>query len=197
MRHSLGLMSLAALHKARSMMNALKCATLALAVALSAVPSVVAATNTFNLLRQAAYGGTGFDFPEDIVALTNGGWLVACTSASSPGTSKSAPAREDEDFWLLKLNADLSKAWDVSFGGNAQDRLFALAATDDGGAILAGRSASAVSGTKTTANYQLQSSPGLSAWTSFGAPFLAQSNLVSQYADADTNTRFWRLVKLP
>lgn len=131
----------------------MKCAFALLSIILSTSSSGLGATNSFNLLRQAAYGGSAFDFPEDILPLANGGWLVGSTSASQPGPSKSAPARGDEDFWLMKLNADLSKVWDVSFGGTAQDRLFALAATDDGGAILAGRSASTSSGTKTTGSF--------------------------------------------
>ena len=38
--------------------------------------------------RQAILGGAGFDFPEGIVALANGGWFVGCTPSSEPSAYK-------------------------------------------------------------------------------------------------------------
>lgn len=46
-------------------------------------------------------------------------------------------------------------------------------------------------------NYQAEYSADLSHWFSFGAPFTASSNEMTQYVDADANARYWRLAVLP
>lgn len=59
------------------------------------------------------------------------------------------------DYWLMKVNADGSTAWDHRYGGNLEDYLRTLEPTADGGCILGGFSNSGVSGNKTEANIGL------------------------------------------
>jgi len=54
---------------------------------------------------------------------------------------------------LIRLDANGNKLWDKSFGGTAEDRLFSLQQTFDGGFVLGGRSSSGPDGNKTSPNY--------------------------------------------
>ena len=52
------------------------------------------------------------------------------------------------DYWTVKIDADGTKVWDKSFGGNGWDWLTVAMSTPDGGYLLAGESNSTLNGDK-------------------------------------------------
>lgn len=99
------------------------------------------------------FGGSDNDNLSAIVATADGGYLLGGSSASGISGDKTEKNQEvlyhSDDYWIVKLNADGSKAWDKTIGGNGGDELASLQQTSDGGYILGGFSSSDKSGDKT------------------------------------------------
>ncbi len=73
-------------------------------------------------------------------------------SENSGDSDKSDPPEGGDDFWMIFLEPNGDKVWDVSFGGSENDALFDMFPVADGGVILGGHSASGVNGYKTQPN---------------------------------------------
>jgi hypothetical protein len=101
-------------------------------------------------------GGNGQDQLTALQQTTDGGYILGGSSYSDKSGDKSEENKQTEyfssDYWLVKLNADGSKAWDKTIGGNGQDELASLQQTSDGGYILGGFSNSDKSGDKSEAS---------------------------------------------
>ncbi|QMU28782.1 hypothetical protein [Adhaeribacter radiodurans] len=93
-------------------------------------------------------GGNGTDELKIVQQTSDGGYILGGSSNSQPGIDKSQANKGNFDYWVLKLNADGSKAWDKTFGGSKSDYLFSLQQTKDGGYILGGNSESGKGGDK-------------------------------------------------
>ncbi|QMU27545.1 GEVED domain-containing protein [Adhaeribacter radiodurans] len=96
-----------------------------------------------NLLAQdkewdKTFGGTGDDYLPYIRQTNDGGYILGGWSNSEKGHDKSDGSRGGFDYWVIKLKADGSKAWDKTFGGTGDDLLTSLQPTSDGGYILGG-----------------------------------------------------------
>ncbi|RDC64874.1 T9SS type A sorting domain-containing protein [Adhaeribacter pallidiroseus] len=83
---------------------------------------------------------------------SDNGYILGGNSSEGIGHDKTEANRGEVDYWVVKLNADGTKAWDKTFGGNSSDNLTNLLQTPDGGYILGGYSNSGKSGDKTEAN---------------------------------------------
>ncbi|WP_439881153.1 T9SS type A sorting domain-containing protein [Pontibacter sp. MBLB2868] len=94
------------------------------------------------------YGGSANDWFSAIVATTDGGFLLGGGSGSGAAGDRTEATKGGYDNWVIKLNADGSKAWDKAFGGDGDDWIESIASTSDGGYILAGASDSGISGDK-------------------------------------------------
>jgi hypothetical protein len=93
-------------------------------------------------------------YDDDLNALTttpDGGYLLVGTSASGYSNNKTEASRGGNDYWAVKVTNAGAKQWDRRFGGTLHDDLRSVAATPDGGYVLAGTSASATGGDKTEA----------------------------------------------
>jgi hypothetical protein len=101
-----------------------------------------------NQLWDRSYGGQDNDFASAVLQSSDSGFLVAGYSYSQSGGVKTSPQFGAGDFWLLRLDANGDLLWDRSFGGDNYEDLYSLAPTSDGGCVLAGTSASVISGTK-------------------------------------------------
>jgi hypothetical protein len=123
----------------------------ALSVAIG-VPVTAQSIPTLKPALQKQLGGPGFDYPYSIITASNGDLLVACTS-DSIGDGGSYPNNGGEDFVLWRLDTNLNVRWVRSFGGSGNDRLFDLAEASNGDVLLVGRSASPISGTKTSPHF--------------------------------------------
>ncbi|HHY84921.1 MAG TPA: hypothetical protein GYA07_05230, partial [Verrucomicrobia bacterium] len=66
------------------------------------------------------------------------------------GGTKTSDGFGGTDFWVVRLDASGNQTWDKSYGGLSQDYLRSIAPAPEGGALLAGHSASDISGNKTS-----------------------------------------------
>ncbi len=76
-------------------------------------------------------GGNANDFPNDIIAAPDGGYVVVGFSQSF-GNGNQA--------YIVKLNKDGGQEWDNNFGGTLDDYAVAVTAASDGGFVFCGRS---------------------------------------------------------
>lgn len=99
-------------------------------------------------LWDRSFGGTGADEAYSLGRIGNE-YYLAGQSNSPAGNDKTQASQGNTDYWLVKVNSTGNKLWDQTFGGNQDEELRASIPTQDGGYLLAGRSFSGVSGTKT------------------------------------------------
>ncbi len=106
-----------------------------------------------NIEWEKTFGGESSDWLRDIIQTSDGGYLLGGTSSSEVSGEKSEPSRGENDFWVIKLDADGNKEWDHTYGGDKSDLLAQLQQTNDGGFILGGSSESDISGEKSEPNW--------------------------------------------
>lgn len=83
-----------------------------------------------NIVWQRAYGGSGWDTAYKIVPVQDGGYVfVGYTTSAGAGSW---------DLWVVKLDVYGALVWQKTFGGSNDDRGLQVAATHDGGYIVAG-----------------------------------------------------------
>ncbi|WP_158267547.1 T9SS type A sorting domain-containing protein [Adhaeribacter arboris] len=104
-------------------------------------------------------GGTSTDYFASLQQTHDGGYILGGSSDSGIGGDKSEAKRCEcskdyftTDYWIVKLKADGTKAWDKTLGGNNDDYLRSVQHTRDGNYILGGSSNSGKSYEKSQAN---------------------------------------------
>ncbi|MDI1257049.1 MAG: T9SS type A sorting domain-containing protein [Flavobacterium sp.] len=102
---------------------------------------------------QKSFGGSGSDMLQSITLTTDGGFLLGGVSSSNKDFDKKEDSRGQDDFWIIKLNAKGNEEWQKTIGGEGQEKLQSVIKDKDGGYILAGSSASDISGEKTTHSF--------------------------------------------
>ena len=105
-----------------------------------------------NKIWDRTYGGSEHDDAFALYVNEEGEILFGGSSRSNAGLDKFEDSQGGEDFWMLFLEPNGDKVWDVSFGGSENDAMFDMFPVADGGVILGGHSASGVSGYKTQPN---------------------------------------------
>lgn len=109
----------------------------------------------FNIVWQRTLGGNFVDsdfqqeFFRDGIQTQDGGFLIGGYSGSPISGNKTAAAKGEFDYWIIKLNSQGSVEWQNSYGGTGNDTLSSLMETSDGNYILGGTSNSNISGDKT------------------------------------------------
>jgi Secretion system C-terminal sorting domain len=88
-----------------------------------------------------AYGGSNLDWPRSMCVTSDGGYMLAGYTSSTNG--QVSGNHGDKDAWLVKLNANGSIQWQKCVGGSSWDEAWGVKQTQDGGYIMAGRTASA------------------------------------------------------
>ncbi|MBF9219836.1 hypothetical protein [Hymenobacter ruricola] len=94
------------------------------------------------------FGGSQYDKFFALGVAANSGYLLGGGSFSDRDGDKTQPNQGMEDFWVVKLEANGTRQWDRTLGGNAYDELHDLRPTPDGGWVLGGGSRSVASGDK-------------------------------------------------
>ncbi len=95
------------------------------------------------------FGGNGDDNLHSVLFVpSDKGFLLGGKSNSGRSGDKSDPSKGNSDYWVVKIDADGNKEWDKTFGGTELEELTLMAATPDGGFVLAGYSASPQGGDK-------------------------------------------------
>ena len=104
-------------------------------------------------LWDRSFGGDNWDTASTIRQTSDGGFVVGGYSNSGASGNKTAAGYGFSDFWLVRLDGDGNKLWDRAFGGDWDEDMRSLVETPDGGFLLAGRSYSFPSGSKTSAHF--------------------------------------------
>lgn len=97
------------------------------------------------------FGGASSDQAYSIDHTSDGGYVIAGVSTSSLSGDVSDVNNGGADFWIVKFNADGTKAWDKLYGGNSYETAYAIRQTSDG-YIIAGETLSSSSGDVTGTN---------------------------------------------
>lgn len=96
------------------------------------------------------YGAPGTDLLSAIQQVEDGGFLLIGGTWSGVGGNKSEPSRGGSDYWIVKVDSSGALEWEKTLGGSADDYANAGLAIGGGGYVVAGYSASGVSGDKTS-----------------------------------------------
>lgn len=90
-------------------------------------------TDPSGVLRWSrTFGGAEDDRCWDLLSTVEGGFVLVGETASS--------GRGARDCYLLETDADGNEQWAATFGGEKDDRCFAVAASSEGGYVVAGQS---------------------------------------------------------
>jgi hypothetical protein len=87
-----------------------------------------------NTVWKKTYGGTDWDFGNSIEQTSDGGYII-CGSTYSFGNG-------DEDYYLIKTDANGDTLWTKTYGGNQREEGKSAIQTSDGGYALTGYSLS-------------------------------------------------------
>lgn len=107
-----------------------------------------------DIVWQNSIGGDGYETLNSIEETSDGGYILGGLSTSGISGDKTE-ASSGNDYWVVKLNSTGDIEWQNTIGGSADDRLYDVAQTTDGGYILGGVSTSGISGDKTEAHIGL------------------------------------------
>ena len=99
------------------------------------------------------FGGTSVDWLMSFKRTGDGGYILGGYSDSGISGNKFQAGFGGYDFYIVKLDATGNFEWDKVYGGIADDLLYSIEQTDDGGYIAGGYSQSGIGGNKTTANW--------------------------------------------
>ncbi len=97
-------------------------------------------------------GTAGLDYLAALRQARDGGYILGGSSDFGINGDKTHASRGERDYWVVKLEANGTKVWDRTIGGNRNDELTTLQQTSDDGYILGGYSESGVSGDKSEAS---------------------------------------------
>lgn len=89
---------------------------------------------------ESSFGGTGIDQAQDIVATTDGGYVIAGNTFSED--TQVTKNNGQSDVWLIKIDDNGQLLWEKSFGGAGFDAAHSVRATMDGGFLVCGNSKS-------------------------------------------------------
>ncbi|MGB4928949.1 MAG: T9SS type A sorting domain-containing protein [Chitinophagales bacterium] len=101
---------------------------------------------------QNTIGSTQDDYIETINQTSDGGYIVCGTSYGGLGGDKTENKKGENDYWVIKLNADGSIQWQNTIQGNSRDHGKVAIETTDGGFLVAGESLSTAQNDKTEAS---------------------------------------------
>jgi hypothetical protein len=91
---------------------------------------------------QKSLGGSAADRANAVATATDGGFVVAGESLSNSGDLTANYG--NADYWVARIDSLGALVWQKNLGGTSDDRANAVAATADGGFIVAGMSSSPV-----------------------------------------------------
>ncbi|RRA99983.1 putative Ig domain-containing protein [Larkinella rosea] len=107
---------------------------------------VVRVDLTGNKIWDKSFGGNSFQRSTGIVPTSDGKFVLTGSSSSNAGGDKTENVRgtvyDFSDYWLVKIDADGTKIWDKTLGGDNEDEAAYGVPTPDGGVVIAGTSRS-------------------------------------------------------
>jgi len=97
---------------------------------------VVKLNSSGSITWQKCLGGSGWDYAFSIQQTSDGGYIMAGYTASNDGDVSGNHG--NDDFWVVKLNAEGSITWQKCLGGSNEEWPLSIQQTSDGGYIVAG-----------------------------------------------------------
>ncbi|QMU28654.1 T9SS type A sorting domain-containing protein [Adhaeribacter radiodurans] len=110
---------------------------------------LIKVTSTGKKIWDKRFGGAKEEELRASTQTNDGGYILAGTSYSEKSGNKSQNSQGLGDYWIVKTNKDGQFEWDKRYGGSGGEELRAVIQANDGGLLLAGKSASGVSGDRT------------------------------------------------
>ena len=101
---------------------------------------------------QKNYGGNAVEVGREVYQTSDGGYIVAGSTASSANGDVTGVNNGAEDFWIVKLNSLGAIEWQKNYGGSADDNASSIQQTPDGSYIISGYTYSSATGDVTGAN---------------------------------------------
>ena len=101
------------------------------------------------IINQKTLGGNSIETLGDLITLGDGTIFTFGRTISSSSGDLLTGTIGDYDGWLVKLNSDLSIAWQMNYGGTLTDYAEIIIKTNDGNFLLGFSSNSNISGNKT------------------------------------------------
>ena len=92
---------------------------------------------------QRTLGGDIDDRLNSIFQTSDGGYVLAGTSASGISGDKTEASKGGSDYWIIKLSPSGNIEWQKTLGGNNNDSATNILQTADGGYIVTGNSKAA------------------------------------------------------
>ncbi len=89
---------------------------------------------------ESSFGGTGIDQAQDILATSDGGYVITGNTFSTD--TQVTKNNGQSDVWLIKIDDSGQLLWQKSFGGSAFDAAHSVRPTLDGGLLVCGNSKS-------------------------------------------------------
>jgi Secretion system C-terminal sorting domain len=89
-----------------------------------------------NLLWQKCYGGTGYDFAEDIKQNSTGGFYIAGSTFSNNGDI--TQNKGSRDAWIIKIDSIGKIIWQKTFGGSFGENIYTLSVIIGDSILLGG-----------------------------------------------------------
>ncbi len=90
-----------------------------------------------NVMWEKTFGGTGDEYFGKVTACTDGGYFLCGISKSN--NSGDVPASHgDEDFFIVKMDANGNKLWSKMYGGTMREGPGSIIGDTDGGCIVTG-----------------------------------------------------------
>lgn len=145
-----------------------------------------------NMQWQKLLGGTLVDNGRSVEQTADGGFIVAGNTASSnTGTLTGLTSNGLNDGWILKLDGNGNVQWQNLLGGSADDYIYSIVQTIDGGYIYTGNSFSSNTGTLTgvvsngSADYWVvkTNSSGTVQWQKLFGSFTSESSYSIKQTD--------------
>ncbi|RDC64880.1 T9SS type A sorting domain-containing protein [Adhaeribacter pallidiroseus] len=102
-----------------------------------------------NKLWDRTFDGSKDDELRASTFTSKGHYVLAGHSSSEVSGDKTQDSQGDNDYWVVTVDQQGNKVQDLRYGGSGTEELRTVTQTKDGGLLLAGRSASGVSGDRT------------------------------------------------
>lgn len=103
-----------------------------------ATPNIISAQTAPIIQWQKCLGGSSDDRANSIKQTSDGGFIVAGSTASNNGDVSGNHG--SRDFWVVKLDANGNIQWQKCYGGTRWDAAYGIEQTLDGGYIVVGES---------------------------------------------------------
>jgi len=111
--------------------------------------AVFSSAQNFTISNQTTFGGDQKDYVSSVIYTSDHSILVSGTTKSGATGDKTEVNRGGFDFLVVKYDLEYNEIWQKTIGGDAYDNSFDAIELSDASYLLAGFSASGISGDKT------------------------------------------------